>query len=403
MITLRLIVKNFRSIKSQELNLAPITLIYGPNGTGKSSLLYALLTLKNIILNPSRHVIEFFNLKFLNLGDLKEVIFDHNTSNELELGIIFDKEGFQLDYRISILENVGVFSVTFSGPERLKGHRKLRVSFPYPVNKKEEYHIIINDQQVRLYWTGLTWEAETVPPDISEKVQSILEILNSPIELLKQIGFIPLMRGFNKPHYSISTTVSPLSVTFSDEEVASLLANDRFLEYTLSSHLNEIFGKDLRIRVKPGTTLFTIDTLDKSTALGVSIINEGFGINQLVYLLTLSLYKDFKIVCIEEPEIHLHPSAVRKLAQILTKIAKEQGKIFIISTHSEPLVVAFLSLVANGKLSPSDLACYLAVKDGKISIFRPQKVNEKGQIEGGLRSFMEGELEEVATFLDVRE
>ena len=47
-------IKNFRSVKEQKIELAPITLVYGANGAGKSSLLYALLTLKNIILNPNQ-------------------------------------------------------------------------------------------------------------------------------------------------------------------------------------------------------------------------------------------------------------------------------------------------------------------------------------------------------------
>ena len=49
---MRLWIKNFRAIREQELDIAPITVLYGMNGTGKSSVLYAMLTLKNIVLNP---------------------------------------------------------------------------------------------------------------------------------------------------------------------------------------------------------------------------------------------------------------------------------------------------------------------------------------------------------------
>jgi len=104
-------------------------------------------------------------------------------------------------------------------------------------------------------------------------------------------------------------------------------------------------------------------------------------------------------VCIEEPEIHLHPSAVRRLAGVLARLAKEEGKFFLISTHSEPLAASFLARVAGGELSPDDLACYLAVREGKEARFLKQEVNERGQVEGGLRSFMEGELEELETFM----
>ena len=67
---MKLHIKNFRSIKQLDLELAPITVLYGHNGTGKSSVLYAPLTLKNILVNPNQHIPEFFNYGFTSLGDV---------------------------------------------------------------------------------------------------------------------------------------------------------------------------------------------------------------------------------------------------------------------------------------------------------------------------------------------
>jgi len=38
-------------------------------------------------------------------------------------------------------------------------------------------------------------------------------------------------------------------------------------------------------------------------------------------------------------------------------------------------------------------------KDRKVSVFDRQEVNAKGQISGGLASFMEGEQEDIEAFL----
>ena len=46
---MKLHIKNFRSIKQLDLEIAPITVLYGHNGTGKSSALYAPLTMRNIV------------------------------------------------------------------------------------------------------------------------------------------------------------------------------------------------------------------------------------------------------------------------------------------------------------------------------------------------------------------
>ena len=132
-------------------------------------------------------------------------------------------------------------------------------------------------------------------------------------------------------------------------------------------------------------------------------MNEGFGVNQLVYMLAKVLHSDAGIVCIEEPEIHLHPSAVRRLARALADIARENGdKHLIISTHSEQFIMSLLALVADGAYTPRyDSAIYLVTKEGKESKFQRQQVNEGGQVEGGLASFMEGELEDMKAFLGV--
>ena len=47
---------NFRSIRDATVELAPLTVIYGANGSGKSSLIYGLLTLKNFLTNPGQNV-----------------------------------------------------------------------------------------------------------------------------------------------------------------------------------------------------------------------------------------------------------------------------------------------------------------------------------------------------------
>ena len=131
-------------------------------------------------------------------------------------------------------------------------------------------------------------------------------------------------------------------------------------------------------------------------------MNEGFGVNQLVHLLAKVLHSDTGIVCIEEPEIHLHPSAIRKLARELADIVRESGdKHLLISTHSKQFIMSLLALVANGTHSPDDFAVYMVTKNEKASEFHRQQVKENGQIEGGFASFIEGELEDMKVFLGV--
>ena len=109
----------------------------------------------------------------------------------------------------------------------------------------------------------------------------------------------------------------------------------------------------------------------------------------------------------EHPEIHLHPRSQRDLVFALVKIAKmileKQGKFLMIETHSEIIVSSFLAQVALGNLTPGQLKCYL-VKNikGKV-VVEEQGVTKQGQVDGGLSSFMEAELENLRAIMGIQE
>jgi predicted ATPase len=137
------------------------------------------------------------------------------------------------------------------------------------------------------------------------------------------------------------------------------------------------------------------------------LANEGFGTNQLVFLLAKIHRDGTEVVCIEEPEIHLHPSAVARFVEHLVNTVKEPLAIlrrhFVISTHSEHLVTSLLGLVATGRLQPEDLAIYYASRQRYEADFERCEVTSKGQVKGGLKGFYEAELEAVKNLLQTPE
>ena len=147
-----------------------------------------------------------------------------------------------------------------------------------------------------------------------------------------------------------------------------------------------------------GTSSFNLDSIPRNGGVPVSLVNEGFGINQLVHMLTVCLYSKTKIVAIEEPEIHLHPSMVRKLVHAMVDITSNHDKRIIVSTHSETFVLSLLAQIAAGKIGVDDVSFIFAEKEDGESRFTKQEATQDGQIQGGLRSFIEAELEDMAVF-----
>jgi predicted ATPase len=390
-------IKNFRSIQDQAVELAPITVIYGPNGAGKSSLLYALVAFKNLVLNPNRRVDEFFNLNFINLGNFEAVVFDHDLREQMGFSLSFARRGADLTYRIKFDKDTGEFSLLVRDKETVIDLH-LAVSFPYPANASTSEKFVYGESTFTVNWNGITAQVQADPPspEMQEVAIYFTTLLNAPIEVLRTVGIVPLQRGFSKPFYS-TTPLSPMLIT--EDEVASVLANHKYLVAKVSHYLEQIVERDFRLNSTLGTAIFSLDATDKSTGVATELVNEGYGVNQLVYFLARTLHADSALMCVEEPEVHLHPSIVRKLAKVMVAITREEHKRFLISTHSETFLTALLALVAKKELNTSDLMCYMVHKRGKVTEFEPQSVNENGQIEGGLANFVQGEMEDVMAFL----
>lgn len=394
---MKLQIQNFRSIKDASIDVAPITVVYGQNGAGKSSLLYSLLTLRNACLNPNQNPYAFFNYGFCNLGGYETVVFDHDKRNDIKLGLLIERDEMTLDYDILISESEGIFSLNAT----TRDHESsilldLPVSFPYPLNQTVKGRKSGELASVEVNWNGVTAQVRSESLDMDT---SLASLLNTPVEWIRSSCIAPLGRGFTKPQYSAAPEAS---IQSNEERLAINLSKDKHLVSKISFYLEELLDRDFRVNSPPGTGLFTLDVTDKRTGVACELVNDGFGVNQLVYILALCLHSDSRIVCIEEPEIHLHPSAIRRLAKALVRIIREEGpKEFIISTHSETFLSALLALVSEGELDPAQLNCYWARKDLKTTKFELQPVNDKGQIEGGLTSFLEAELEDLKSLLGI--
>ena len=416
--------KNFRSLEDVTIEVAPLTVVYGPNGSGKSSLIYGLLTLRNFLSNPNQNIPSLFSYPFISLGGLHEVVHRHSNDQGIALSIgVSNREQLSTRFTLRLYETGGLAGLSFDEASIRKDARiiewpsslALALAIPYQVNQaiEDKFNLAgrlpvpINVQEPEpksvpgiLNWNGITLAAYLTADlaSYSHLLPPLNERANFPMELARQTGFVPLRRGFSRPVYG-STPFSPWLL--SEDEVASMLASSsaRFMQYEISGFLEKIAGRRIQPQVQIGTSIFSIDSVPTNKGVPASIVNEGFGINQLVYMLTICLYSRYKMVAIEEPEIHLHPSMVRELAIALAEIAVEKDRRLIVSTHSETFVVALLSQIAAGKINADDVSFVLAENPNGSTVLTPQKANRNGQIEGGLRAFMASEAKDLVDFL----
>ena len=184
-----------------------------------------------------------------------------------------------------------------------------------------------------------------------------------------------------------------------EEDIATTLAYSRPEVEKVSRLMKRVTGVGFRTDTVPPVSARPVS---ESPAGEFSLMAEGFGTNALVLLLfELVRAVPGATVLIEEPEVHLHPKAQADLASVLVEEAKADNKQVIMTTHSEHVVGRLLTLVAEGQLSPQEVAIYSFDKDRSgVCSAHEIEVTEHGQVKGGLKSFFETDLDEMRRYVD---
>ena len=112
----------------------------------------------------------------------------------------------------------------------------------------------------------------------------------------------------------------------------------------------------------------------------------------------------------EQPEIHLHPSAQANLADVMIDVirSKEQEKgegvarniQLLIETHSEHFLRRLQRRIVEGKVHPDEVALYFVNTDTKPFSLEELQVNEYGEIKNWPKNFFGDQMGDILARAD---
>lgn len=458
--------RNFKAFGdvAQRAPMSNITLIYGPNSGGKSSIIQAILMLKQSALEAGSAATIWGLVtrgEYVDLGSHLALLHNHDQEKQLEIGLSYGEGGCRLSadmafkgvtdvdekgeiqlkdsailsevtYRIAEkkellakarLENAGgswwTAHVSVGGVSAV--HQILDFTFDndfLPELKLLELETLIEQRQVELpeRQRGLVRERARLRRTeragsqalAREPAADLLQALESKLDLWQMMGlkgipaslketlagvrYLGPLRSYPQRLYKIpgvDSYSSGLRGEFAHHRLYYQpglvhLVNEWFNRFRIPYELHVTRVGDIAVSGEHVALVL----VDRHSKTPVTLADVGFGVNQILPVIVEGV--DFftggekgRTLCVEQPEIHLHPRLQAALADLMIANIEGRGrKQWIVETHSELLILRIQRRIREGELDPSAVSVLYVGPDpaeGGGSTITPLRLNENGE------------------------
>lgn len=340
----------------QHMRLAPLTVVFGRNNTGKSAVLRLPMLIKSAMNCVTDNVFEKKGKNGVVLCDeYRDVVYGKGNQ---AVSLYFCDESGEAEVSVKfIAENIG--GVSHSRIEELSVK-----------NENLRIEASIDDNGILTKESGETVATLGIIPQ-SEPDNSLAKEAFRKLDV--NIDYIGPVRW--QPMRFLELDGHPDGTSGVDGKTAyTYLVNDSQnvlhpLLDSVSNWYKTNFG-GWRVEVENSRSpVYTIELKNDSLPSN-NILDTGFGIQQSLPIVVAAFrkYNEPTLVIIEEPETHLNSSAHAEIGQLLAMSAvAKRDKRFLVETHSLNLMIRLRTLIAKGELSKEDVALYFVDYDEEKS------------------------------------
>lgn len=108
-------------------------------------------------------------------------------------------------------------------------------------------------------------------------------------------------------------------------------------------------------------------------------VHVGFGLSYTVPVIRALLSYPGALCLIENPEAHLHPRGQTKLGELAARAAKE-GVQMLVETHSDHFMDGVRIAVREGIIAPDDVKFHYFQRDGNLATVTSPEIDEDGRL-----------------------
>jgi predicted ATPase len=346
-------IKNFKAFKEVELSLSNLTLFTGLNGMGKTTVIQALLLLRQSYEKktlPDKGL--FLNGDYISIGRGKDAYSMYGEGDHICFRLEWD-DRFEIALDFSYLPD--------SDMQPLKSANIPGSFDPF---------------KTQLFGKGFQYlNAERLSP------RSVFPVSTYQVEELHSLG--------NKGEYTVHFLAVNQRDTIRIKELCHPSVTNRALLSQLDAWMGEVApGVSLNAKVQSDINAaklsYKFETSEGFTE-DFNPVNVGFGLTYVLPVVTAILAAEKgDLVIIENPESHLHPAGQAMIGK-LCALAAENGVQIIVESHSDHILNAVRVAAKEKILSPEKTAIYfferdLNQKEHKVDIIQPI-LDENGRLD----------------------
>jgi predicted ATPase len=433
-------IKNFKAWKDTgKVRLAPLTVIFGTNSSGKSSLGHLLQALKQTVqLSDRKRALHLGDENSaIDLGTFADCLHGHDTQQRLEFAL-----RWRLDPPMTVRNALNSRKTFRGGDLRLrsvlradKQEQPTTEQFEYELLEKERVTLhathtakALDCDPLRLvHAQGRKWPVEAPEKFYRFADRTLLRYQNADFQadfalrteqMLEHIFFLGPLREPPRRVYQWSGDTQPDVGARGQFAIAALLAataQERRLNrgrQKWTYPFDEFIARWLRDlgvidsfvvnSVAKGRKEYEVLVKTHPNAHEVRLTDVGFGVSQVLPALVQAFYAPAgSTVWMEQPEIHLHPMAQSNLADVFISAVQSYEAIaprnmqLIIETHSEHLLTRLQRRVAEQVIPAEDVAIYFVNRNGAAADMEALRLNMFGDIENWPENFFGDEMGDI--------
>ena len=418
----RLQIQNFKTWKdTTELELAPITVFFGGNSSGKSSIGQFLMMLKQTAQSQDRTLalLPGSDQTLVDLGTFEDILHNHDLEKPLDFTL-----RFRLDKQVEVKDVVTRKS--YQGDVLQFSSRITAISTerPQPRCERFEYQLgsmiravnvmrkfkpaitailepkLENQAEYSLSTTGFKAKRNSgrgwplaapyhfygFPDQVSSYYRNASELTRLAVVLqncLARISYLGPLREFPHREYSWAGE-SPQDVGTAGREwlAAYLAAADRKLQppdskrkqpfaVVVAAWLKKLgLISSFDVKKISGVRSYQVKVRLHESSQPVHLPDVGFGVSQVLPVLVQSLYAPGGgTVIMEQPELHLHPAVQSNLADFFVHTTNSRSEDpagpvqFLLESHSEHFLRRLQRRIADQTILAKNVAVYFCSSD----------------------------------------